>query len=113
MERDLVCFPGQFHFSAMAEKASQDTETLTSCLTSRGENQGGPLASSCDPIHSWLQPLAEAGPCSLSVRPQALSEEQAGVPSDRCLFIPTIPPERHRKPAILREQAVVVKGASR
>lgn len=30
MESDLVCSPGQFHFTVMAEKASQDTEIYTS-----------------------------------------------------------------------------------
>lgn len=72
MERDLVCFPGQFHFSAMAEKASQDTETLTCCLTSRGRikvvlwRRGRVTQYTAGYSHLPLpKPATAAGQCSL------------------------------------------------
>lgn len=62
MGKDLVCFLGQFHFTMMAEKASQDTATHTSVWLPGGiEVVLGGDTSSLDPIHSWLQPWA----CSL------------------------------------------------
>lgn len=79
MERDLVCFPGQFHFSVMAEKASQDTETLTSCLTSRGRIKVVLLRRRVTQY--------TAG-CSPSVQPLASSEALAGVAFRRWPFYP-------------------------
>jgi len=57
MGRDLVCFLGQFHFTVMAEKASQDTATHTSVWLPGGWRGGikvvlGTDTSSSDPIHS-------------------------------------------------------------
>ncbi len=59
MGRDLVCFLGQFHFTMMAEKASQDTATHTSVWLPGGIKVVLDTdTSSSGPIHSWLQTRA-------------------------------------------------------